>query len=202
MRARLAIAVSGQACVLREVVLRNKPAELLKASPKGTVPVLVLTDGTVVDESLDIMRWALGQHDPLNWLSGADAALPKITTCDVTFKRHLDRYKYPNRYGLANGLADRDQGADFLSQLQSDLCAQAFLHGNHFGMADAAIAPFVRQFAHTDPAWFASQAWPNLQQWLAAFETSALFANAMEKFTPWTPESPPALYPAASSNNL
>ena len=196
MRARMAIAVSGQSCELREVVLRNKPAALLQASAKGTVPVLVLPDGQVIDESLDIMRWALQRHDPSGWLTGSETALDRIAESDTTFKANLDRYKYPHRFQLADGSAGRAQGAVFLAQLESALGAAAFLHGRHFGWADAAIAPFVRQFAHTDAAWFATQPWPQLQQWLAAFEASALFASVMQKLEPWTPNAPAMRFPA------
>jgi glutathione S-transferase len=202
MRARLAIAVSGQSCELREVVLRDKPEALLQASAKGTVPVLVLPDGTVIDESLDIMRWALQRHDPSGWLFGDAATTDRIAGCDGPFKHHLDRYKYPNRYQLPNGTADRDQGAVFLLQLEAVLREQVFLHGTHFGLADAAIAPFVRQYAHTDPIWFAAQPWPRLLNWLTHFESSALFAIAMHKFETWTPESLWVRYPAETGNNL
>ena len=206
MRARLALAVSAQTCELSEVVLRDKPVALLQASAKGTVPVLVLPDGTVIDESLDIMRWALGRNDPLHWLPTDAAALlatlARIGECDGPFKQHLDRYKYPNRYQLASGLADRDHGAAFLRSLDSTLKNQTHLHGYSFGLADAAIAPFVRQYAHTDPAWFAAQDWPHLRVWLAAFEASALFATAMHKFEPWTPESNWVRYPTETGNKL
>ena len=202
MRARLAIAVSGQTCELREVVLRDKPAELLQASPKGTVPVLVLPDGRVIDESLDIMDWALQCHDPWQWLADREAARHLIAQCDGPFKHHLDRYKYPNRYQLADGTADRDQGAVFLQRLQEALSTTAFLHSVQFGWADAAIAPFVRQFAHTDPTWFAAQPWPQLRQWLADFEASALFATVLHKYERWTPATPAQHFPAETSNKL
>lgn len=206
MRARLAIAVSGQSCELREVVLRDKPAALLAASAKGTVPVLVLPDGTVIDESLDIMRWALERNDPLRWLPSDEIALratqARIAQCDGPFKRHLDRYKYPNRYQLTDGLADRDQGARFLATLESTLTEQACLNGAHFGLADAAIAPFVRQYAHTNAPWFEAQPWRHLQLWLASFEESALFATAMHKFAPWNPAAQTVRYPTETRNNL
>lgn len=202
MRARLAIAVSDQVCELREVVLRDKPAALLHASAKATVPVLALPDGTVIDESLDIMRWALQRHDPHGWLSGSDNTIDRIAECDGPFKRHLDRYKYPNRYQLVDGPESRDQAAAFLMQLDTTLSHQPFLHGASFGMADAAIAPFVRQFAHTDSTWFAAQPWRHLQMWLAAFEASDLFATAMHKYRPWVPDSSKEHYPAGTGNNL
>jgi glutathione S-transferase len=189
MRARLALAASGTVCELREVVLAHKPQALLDASPKGTVPVLVLPDGTVLEQSLDIMLWALRRHDPQQWLpaqpQNLEAALQLIAECDGSFKAQLDRYKYPNRYALPDGLAARALAMPYLEALQTRLHTHPYLMGESFGLADAAIAPFVRQFAHTDPAWFASQPWPDLQRWLAGFEGSQAFARVMEKYPAW-----------------
>ena len=199
MRARLALAASGTVCELREVVLARKPAALLTASPKGTVPVLVLPDGQVLEQSLDIMLWALRRHDPLQWLPGSaegmDYALQLIAQCDGEFKANLDRYKYPNRYALPDGSAHRAQGARFLQTLNERLGLHRCLMGEHFGLLDAAIAPFVRQFAHTDAVWFASQAWPNLQQWLSAFEASGDYARVMDKFAAWAEGQAALLFP-------
>ncbi|MDI1273876.1 glutathione S-transferase [Polaromonas sp.] len=197
MRARLALSVSGQKHELREVVLRNKPAEMLAASPKGTVPVLVLPDGEVLDESLDIMRWALGRHDPAQWLAPPGASSAEMAALiagnDGDFKRHLDRYKYPNRYadesgGDAAGLAlrHRSEAASWLAQLDARL-AHGWLLGTRASLADMALLPFVRQFAHTDPDWFAAQAWPRLSGWLAAFEASDLYVGVMGKHAAWQP---------------
>ncbi len=201
MRARLALAASGQVCALREVLLTHKPAALLAASAKGTVPVLVLPDGQVVDQSLDIMLWTLRRSDPLHWLpANGDAlieAVELVAQCDGEFKFHLDRYKYPNRHGLADGAVHRAHGALFLGGLNQRLLAQAHLASEREGLADAAMAPFVRQFAHTDPAWFASQPWPALQAWLAGFENSPAFAQVMQKYAAWTPGQVAALFPAA-----
>ena len=195
MRARLALAVSGESYELREVVLRDKPAELLAASPKGTVPVLVLPDGTVIDQSLDVMLWALRRNDPQSWLlpprGSLDAMLALVAGNDGDFKRHLDRYKYPNRYPDesaedANAFAQhhRAQGAAWLAKLDGML-TEGWLLGARTSLADMALLPFVRQFAHTDAAWFAAQAWPRLQAWLAGFEASALYAAVMGKHAPW-----------------
>jgi glutathione S-transferase len=189
MRARLALRVAAQAVEHREIELKHKPAAMLQASPKGTVPVLVLTDGAVLEQSLDIMRWALERHDPEAWLP-ADAASRQdawalIAQNDGDFKHHLDRYKYPHRYDLADGFEHRAQACVFLGTLAQRLGANAYLSGPRFGLADAAIAPFVRQFAHTDKAWFAQQNWPALAQWLAAFDASAAFAQVMEKHPVW-----------------
>ena len=191
IRARLALAVSGVGYELREVSLKDKPAEMLAASPKGTVPVLVLPGGQVIDESLDIMRWALSQNDPDGWLSPALNDMPDlITDNDGKFKHALDRYKYPNRYPLesdgdthAFALAQRLEAANWLQTLESRLSQgwQVWLCGPQPSLADTAILPFVRQFAHTDAAWFAAQPWPQLQAWLANFEASAMFKNVMAK---------------------
>ena len=190
MRARLALQAAGQAVEHREIALKNKPAEMLRASPKGTVPVLVLADGTVLDESLDIMRWALVRNDPQGWLgndgTSRQDAWALIAQNDGEFKFHLDRYKYPHRYGLADGVAHRELARGFLEILQDRLALHSFLAGAHFGLADSAIAPFVRQFAHTDPAWFSAQAWRYLAQWLQDFEASAAFAQVMEKHLVWS----------------
>ena len=189
MRARLAVQAAGVEVELREITLKAKPAELLLASPKGTVPVLVLPDGCVVEQSLDIMRWALQQNDPQGWLPKDAATLDEVLACmalnDGPFKQALDRYKYPARHALADGLVYREQGAEMLQQWEDRLTKQAFLHGTHWGLLDAAIAPFVRQFAHTDKAWFADQNWPQLQRWLAAFESEPTFAVVMEKVPVW-----------------
>jgi glutathione S-transferase len=199
MRARLALTVSGQVCELREVVLARKPAVLLQASAKGTVPVLVLPEGRVLEQSLDIMLWALRRHDPHQWLGDSGPALQEmlqlVADCDGEFKFHLDRYKYPNRYELRDGTPHRQQGAVFLQHLQTRLMKNAYLLSASPCLADMAIAPFVRQFAHTDPVWFASQPWPALQAWLQQFETSALFLQIMSSYTPWETAQPPRLFP-------
>jgi glutathione S-transferase len=189
MRARWAIAVSGQRCELREVVLRDKPAELLAASPKGTVPVLVDIDGRVIDQSLDIMLWALRCNDPENWLRPSHATLDEtlalIADCDGDFKRDLDGYKYPERHPGANAEAHRAQGALFLSRLEARLQATRCLHGEQVALADMAIVPFVRQFAQVDAAWFDQQPWPALHAWLRARLQAPVFENVMAKYAPW-----------------
>ena len=195
MRARLALQVSQVAYEHREIVLKNKPGHMLSLSPKGTVPVFWRPDALgqqVLDQSLDIMLWALGQHDPLGWMPASpqdmDAALAWIACCDGVFKQHLDRYKYPQRFELQAGLVDRDLGGQFLWQINAHLQKNDFLHGPHRGLADAALAPFVRQFAHVDPAWFSAQAWPALRVWLENFENSPEFLRAMQKIPLWQPD--------------
>lgn len=188
MRARLALQAAGQTVELREIELKAKPAEMLQASPKATVPVLVLQD-TVLEQSLDIMQWALQRNDSLQWLPAGQAALDEalalIAENDGSFKQHLDRYKYPHRYQLDSGIADRDAGAQFLQGLHQRLARNLYLHGETWGLADAALAPFVRQFAHTDAVWFEAQDWTALRQWLKRFEASAAFHAIMQKVAPW-----------------
>jgi glutathione S-transferase len=199
MRARMALLSSGVVCELREVALRSKPAEMLAISPKGTVPVLQLPDGHVLEQSLDIMLWALQRHDPGHWLADTETQhahhLALIAECDGPFKAHLDRYKYPNRYDLTDGLAHQAQGCVFLDLLDKTLTRTLFLAGSAWGLPDAAIAPFVRQWAHTDPVWFTRQPWPALQQWLQTFEVSPAFECAMTKYAPWQPGNPTILFP-------
>lgn len=203
MRARLALLSSNTVCELREVALRSKPAQMLALSPKGTVPVMHLPDGRILEQSLDIMLWALGQYDPVGWLpqSAEQHALQWdwITRCDTDFKADLDRYKYPNRYALPDGLAHRTQGSVFLASLNTVLESSHYLAGARWGLADAAIAPFVRQWAHTDPIWFADQPWRALQRWLQEFETSPAFALVMTKFLPWVPGHGSIYWPAVAT---
>jgi glutathione S-transferase len=188
MRARMALMVAGQAFELREVVLSRKPVELTQASAKATVPVLIDTDGCVIDESLDIMLWALHRHDPLLWLAPQDGmaeTMQWVKRCDGEFKHHLDRYKYPDRFDITDRCEPRSFAAKFLVDLNQRLESSSCLTGPHWGLADAAIAPFVRQFAHTDRVWFASQPWQRLQAWLEKFETSKLFQSIMVVQPPW-----------------
>jgi len=202
MRARLALQAAQVQCELREVALKQKPEALLQASPQGTVPVLVLQD-RVMAHSLDIMLWALQGHDPQGWLPNDPTlqtdALALVAQCDGDFKFHLDRYKYPNRYDLPGGpkggISHRAQGAAFLAHLNTRLQNHAFLIDHQWRWADAAVAPFVRQFAHTDPAWFAAQAWPALQAWLTGFETSAAYDGVMDKYKPWHAGQPQIAFP-------
>lgn len=195
MRARLALAVSGTVCAVREVVLRDKPAELLAASPKGTVPVLVLEDGRVVDESLEIMRWALTRNDPEEWLWPGDAMWPLIAENDGPFKQALDRYKYPARYEGADPLVHRGEALDFLQRLETKLNGGRFLFGDLPSLADAAIFPFVRQFAAVDPTWFAAQPLPGLHGWLAGLLASPLFATVMARWPQWRAGDAEPLFP-------
>ena len=194
MRARMALLASGVQPVLREIVLRNKPAEMLAASPKGTVPVLVLADGRVIDESLDIMHWALAQNDPLGWLVGDDTDL--IAANDGPFKAALDRYKYPHRHG-SDPIAHRAVGVAHLALLNARLAESSFLHGPQPALTDIAIFPFIRQFAATDQDWFDAQPLPHVQRWLGALITAPLFAQAMHRYPLWQAGDTDCLLPVA-----
>ncbi len=189
MRTRLALLSSGVVYEHRDVALKAKPAEMLQVSPKGTVPVLCLSTGEVLEQSLDIMWWALRQHDPQSWVPLTPEALAEthqlIAANDGAFKANLDRYKYPQRFGLSDGGAHRDEAAVWLFTLNARLQNHAFLAGEHWGLLDAALAPFVRQFARTDRAWFDAQPWPYLAQWLLNFENSAAFSAVMHKHPLW-----------------
>lgn len=193
MRARLAVKSSGTAVLLREIMLRDKPADFIAASQKATVPVLVQADGTILDESRDIMFWALSKADPEGWLEGADtdrlnAYLDRL---DGPFKTDLDRYKYASRYAASDAekaelaLHHRTQGAAFLAELDMILAKQPALSGQKLGLMDFATLPFVRQFRIADEGWFDTQDWPALHPWLQAFLASARFAAIMEKYAPW-----------------
>lgn len=196
MRARLALLASGTICEIREVKLSAKPPEMVAISPKATVPVLHLADGGVIDESLDIMRWALTRHDPEGWLDRTDDAL--IATNDGAFKHHLDRYKYPDRHD-ANPAAHRAAGIDLLRPLEDRLIAQPYLCGDALGLTDAALMPFVRQFAATDRAWFDALPLPGLQAWLSRFIASPLFEAAMVRLSPWEAGDAAIRFPAVAS---
>jgi glutathione S-transferase len=191
MRARMALWSAGIAVEMREVKLAAKPAELITASPKATVPVLVLPDGEVIDESLEIMRWALRQNDPEGWLADEDATL--IAANDGPFKHHLDRAKYPTRYD-ADGIDHRAAALALLLPLEERLQAHAQLCRNTRSLTDIALFPFIRQFAHSDRAWFAAQPLPHLGAWLEGHIASDLFAAIMPKFAPWKAGDPRVIF--------
>ena len=192
MRARLAVVVSDTVCSLREVKLSRKPTELLAASPKGTVPVVVEPDGHVIEQSLDIMHWALRHNDPEGWLDREDTAL--IAANDGAFKHDLDRYKYPDRHG-SDAAAHRASGLEWLAMLDAHLATQPNLCGAARGITDAAIFPFVRQFAQTDRAWFDAQPLPHLHTWLNRHLSSPLFAAIMIRPAPWQAGDAPLRFP-------
>ncbi len=202
MRARLAISSSGLQCNLREVVLRDKPDAMLAASPKGTVPVLQLADGTVIEESLDIMLYTLRRADPEQWLSPDDASLDEmlalIAACDGPFKYNLDRYKYPDRYEGAVAAQHRTDAGAFLEIVEGRLSDRTQLFGNRISLADMAVMPFIRQFANTDRDWFDRQERPHLQRWLTGHLESDRFKSIMPKFAQWKPGDEEPIFPAST----
>lgn len=183
MRARMALWAAKIQVELREVSLREKPQHLLQISPKGTVPVLQLSDGTVLEQSLDIMRWALLQNDALGWLKEDMLMVDSlISVNDGEFKKALDRYKYPERYPEQSVLFYREQGEQFLRRLEALLAEHRFLLGDSASMADVAIFPFIRQFAAVDAQWFGQSVYSRLREWLAGWVEGELFAEVMQKF--------------------
>lgn len=182
----MALYVCDIHCELREVVLRDKPQTMLDISPKGTVPVLQLPDGEVLEESLDIMLWALSLNDPLQWLpSDPSEQIELIARNDDEFKNALDRYRYPDRYSGVDALEQRALGYAFLEMLEARLEQHIYLYSDHAMLSDIAIFPFVRQYANTDTDWFAAQPIPRLQQWLSNLVESELFAAVMGKYAQW-----------------
>lgn len=193
IRARMALKYAGVQVELREILLREKPPQILVVSSKGTVPVLVLPDGSVLDESYDVMRWALGINDPDYWwdpilASEVDALIEQN---DFSFKLHLDHYKYADRYSQDPQNPQhtmeyhRTQAEGFLDTLEARLITSQFLLGEKISIADVGIFPFIRQFAFVDKNWFDLAPYPNLQNWLAYFLTSDLFLSVMTKYPVW-----------------
>ncbi|MDT3314548.1 glutathione S-transferase [Pseudomonas sp. rhizo66] len=181
MRARMALRYSGVPVDIIEVSLKAKPAEMLAISPKGTVPVLD-AGGRVIDESLEIMRWALAQNDPQDWLLDDDSRIAELIDAnDQGFKLHLNRYKYAERYPEQPMEVYRAEGALFLQRLNELLTDRQYLLADHASLADIALLPFVRQFAHVDREWFAQTPYVRLQAWLQRFLESELFTSIMKK---------------------
>ncbi|MDX8398418.1 MAG: glutathione S-transferase [Mariprofundaceae bacterium] len=193
IRARLAIAYSAVPVALREVELKNKPAALLQASPKATVPVLLCNSGNIIDESRDIMLWALKQNDPKHWLNTIDH--PLIDENDNHFKTYLDHYKYADRFPDHPQAYYRQQCELFLNKLEKLLANSAFIQGNTLSYADTAIFPFIRQFSLIEPYWFKQASYPYLQTWLEVQLTSTLFANVMQKYSPWQAGNKAVIFP-------
>lgn len=193
MRARLALFASQTPIELREILLRDKPDEMIAASPKATVPVLIQEDGTVLDESLDVMLWALEQADPHNWLrkqeGDFDAILSLVQTIDTDFKYHLDRYKYSTRYEGKEGFLGRDghkaECEKILQTLAERLSQHRFLFADVPCMADYAIFPFIRQYRIADMKDFDANALPEVRDWLERLMGTDLFQDVMQKFDLW-----------------
>lgn len=196
MRGRMGLKASGLDYEHREIILRDKPQEMLAASPKGTVPVFIKENGEVIEESLDLLHWALGQNDPLGWLDcDHEAAKALIEANDTTFKHHLDRYKYASRYedtakrGDTN-LSHRLEAEKYIQNLENALGKGPYLLGERQTIADIAIFPFMRQFSNVEPDWWASAPYPKTRQWLKSQIESELFTSIMKKFPLWASDLP------------
>jgi len=196
----MAIASSGMQVILREVSLRDKPPSLVDISPKATVPVLLTADNRVIDESLDIMLWALRQSDPHAWLNNINYAL--IKNNDGPFKQWLDRYKYADRYPEHTQQFYREQGEVTLLMLEQALADSTFLSGDTVTLTDIAIFPFIRQFVSVEQAWFESAPYPKTRQWLDYLLASELFQITMHKYAPWNiTDEEQAVFPTSRTAN-
>lgn len=200
IRARMALRISGTRLILREVVLSRRPQALYDQSPKGTVPVLVLPDGEVIDESWEIIQWALSQNDPHCWWSDLDSSLKEeavrlVTQNDGPFKKSLDQYKYSDRHPEESKESYRSRGEQVLAELDSLLNKHKYLISEQITAADIALFPFIRQFAHVDKTWFDSLPYTQLQRWLAELLESEFFTGVMKKYKEWSPDAEPVYFP-------
>ena len=187
MRARMAIHISGQKCELREVLLRDKPPSMLQYSAKGTVPVLILQDGKVIDESLDVIDWALNLNDPDDWKRSKDTKKTKelIKINDGEFKYHLDRYKYSKRYDNEDPEFHRKKCLKFIESVNNELNNSKYIFDDNISYADIVVLPFIRQFRIADIEWFDSLPYDNLKRWLSSFLGSSLLNSIMKKYDLW-----------------
>ena len=187
MRARMAIHISGQKCELREVLLRDKPPSMLEYSAKGTVPELILQDGKVIDESLDVIDWALNLNDPDNWQRSKDTKKTKelIKINDGEFKYHLDRYKYSKRYDNEDPEFHRKKCLKFIESVNNELNNSKYIFDDNISYADIVVLPFIRQFRIADIEWFDSLPYDNLKKWLSSFLDSSLLNSIMKKYDLW-----------------
>ncbi|MDN3448501.1 glutathione S-transferase [Psychrobacter sp. APC 3281] len=198
MRARLGLIFAELPVELREITLKNKPDQMLAISPKGTVPVLQLSDGSVIEESVEIMMWALEKNDPQGLLDEkiSSKANALIAQNDNEFKQWLDRYKYADRHPEMTQIEYRQKGEIFLQDLEALLTKNTYLLGNNVTVADIGIMPFVRQFAHVDRDVFYELPYPKLQLWLQHWLEHPLFVQAMTKFQPWQEDDEVVVFPA------
>ena len=186
----MAIYISGQKCELREVLLRDKPPSMLEYSPKGTVPVLILQDGNVIDESLDVLDWALNLNDPDDWQRSKDTKKTKelIKINDGEFKYHLDRYKYSKRYDNEDPEFHRKKCLKFIESLNNELNNSKYIFDNNISYVDIVLLPFIRQFRIADMEWFDSLPYDNIKVWLSKFLDSFLLNIIMKKYDLWKEE--------------
>ncbi len=182
IRARMALAYAGIQCELRELMLKDKPQSMLEYSPKGTVPVLITDKNQVIDESLDVMLWALQQNDPDNWLNPQSHNLALINENDQNFKPLLDRYKYADRYPELTENQHQDLTLPFIESLDNRLNTTKYLINSQVSLADVALFPFIRQYAFVNKSWFDQLPYPDLKTWLHKFLDLNLFKQIMPKF--------------------
>ena len=193
IRARWALLSSNVDVELREVVLKDKPNDFLKVSNSGTVPCLISRD-SIIDESMDIMIWALKKNDPDGWLDMPDEGYLLVDEVEKSFKPHLDKTKYASRYPDHQSKESRGMAIAFLIDFDKKIHDQ-FLFGNRPKLADVAIFPFVRQFANIDIKWFEEFQWKKLKDWLDAFVGSNMFEKSQKKFDQWRPDAAPEYFP-------
>ena len=182
-------------CELREVVLRDKPEEMIAISPKATVPVLQLSTGEVIDESRDIAIWAISQNDPHNWSTYIEDMKELVEINDFKFKTHLDKYKYSSRNPELSKEEHRENANFYLEQLEERLNKNKFLSADEQTVTDLAIFPFIRQFAFVDKEYFDNLPFPKLHQWLEYHLNSEIFKNIMYKYTKWQPGGEKIYFP-------
>ena len=198
MRARLALRLCKIQCIIREISLKAKNSEFLRVSPKATVPVLVLPNGEVLEESLDIIYWSLKQNDPLKLKTNnqlANKTDKLIELFDTEFKFHLDRYKYSSRYNIKNSQVYRDKARDILVEINTMLESKNYIGGNNISLLDISILPFVRQFRIADKEWFDDNlGLENVNNWLNTFLNSDLLASIMTKYKVWEKDDPITLF--------
>ena len=187
MRARMALVYSGIQVELREVKLSDMPESMLRLSPKATVPVLILGDGQVIDESLDVMLWSLSQSDPDQWLDIDETSRQLIQRSDDEFKPLLDCYKYADRHPHLTPLEHRARAEVFLGELNQLLSRHSYLSGDHCRLTDMAVFPFIRQFAGVDADWFGSSPYSSVRSWLNELLASDSFQRIMNKNPFWQP---------------
>lgn len=201
MRARMAVLASQQTVEIREILLKQKPQSMLAVSPKGTVPVLVLPNGKVIEESLEIMFWALAESDPSNWYHQLDetkqAQIQELVEInDNQFKPLLDRYKYSARFPENSEEEYRRQCQFFLALLDKNLRTKKYLLQDSVSLADIAIFPFIRQFAYVNLDWFEASEYENLKKWFNSFLKCGTFNAVMNKLSPWQFGDQAIFYPS------
>ena len=199
MRARLALRLCKIECIIREISLKAKNSEFLQVSPKGTVPVLILPNGKVLEESLDIINWSLEQNDP-NKLKANDKVTKKINDkyiqlFDKDFKFHLDRYKYSSRYNISNSEIHRNKALKLLTEINAMLEGKDYIGGQRMSLLDISILPFVRQYRIADINWFDNHlGLRNINNWVNIFLNTEILASVMTKYKVWEKEDPPILF--------